>query len=86
MNGPGKLMAFKAVPETTTPTQLTKLWDSELCEDDRLEGGSDFIPPTVANGKVYLATGASKVAVFGLIKPRPCVPQLLPDLSGPMMQ
>ena len=85
MNGPGRLMAFKAVPETSTPTQLTKLWDSELCEGDRLEGGSDFIPPTVANGKVYLATGANKVEVFGLSEQRHCVPRLLPDL-GPMLQ
>jgi hypothetical protein len=86
MNGPGKLMAFKAVPELSTPTQLTKLWDSELCEEDRLEGGSDFIPPTVANGKVYLATGANKVEVFGLIKPRECARQASPDLPGPMLQ
>jgi hypothetical protein len=86
MNGPGRLKAFKAVPETSTPTELTKLWDSELCEGDRLDGGSDFIPPTVANGKVYLATGANKVEVFGLIKPRECIPQALPDLPGPMLQ
>ena len=85
MNGPGKLIAFKAVPEPSTPTHLTKLWDSELCEEDRLERGSDFIPPTVANGKVYLATGANKVEVFGLSEPRQCVPQLTPDL-GPMLQ
>ena len=86
MNGPGKLMAFKAVPEASTPNELTKLWDSELCEGDRLEGGSDFIPPTVANGKVYLATGANKVEVFGLIKPRECTAPAVPDLPGPMLQ
>jgi PQQ-like domain len=86
MNGPGRLMAFKAVPQASSPTQLTKLWDSELCEGDRLEGGSDFIPPTVANGKVYLATGANKVEVFGLIKPRECAPPASPDLLGPMLQ
>jgi hypothetical protein len=86
MNGPGRLMAFKAVPETSTPTQLTKLWDSELCEGDRPEGGSDFVPPTVANGRVYLATGANKVEVFGLIAPRECTPEVLPDLPGPMLQ
>ena len=86
MNGPGKLMAFKAVPEKSTPTQLTKLWDSEFCEEDSLEGGSDFIPPTVANGKLYLATGANKVEVFGLIKPRECAPRALPDFLGPILQ
>jgi hypothetical protein len=66
--------------------QLTKLWDSEVCEEDRLEGGSDFIPPTVANGKVYLATGANKVEVFGLVERRHCIHQLLPDFQGPMLQ
>ena len=61
-------------------------WDSEFCEEDSLEGGSDFIPPTVANGKLYLATGANKVEVFGLIKPRECAPRALPDFLGPMLQ
>lgn len=86
MNGPGKLVAFKAIPDAAQPGQLTKLWDSELCEGDRLDGGSDFVPPTVANGKVYLATGANKVEVFGLIKPRECVPQAVPDSPGPLLQ
>jgi hypothetical protein len=49
-----------------------------------MEGGSGFVPPTVANGKVYVATGANKVEVFGLIKKRECAPAA-PDL-GPMMQ
>jgi hypothetical protein len=86
INGPGKLMAFKAVPEASTPGQLTKIWDSDFCEEDRLDRGSDFIPPTVANGKVYLATGANKVEVFGLIKTRECAAEPLPEFSGPMLQ
>jgi hypothetical protein len=40
--------------------------------------GSQFIPPTVANGKVYLATGAGKVEVFGLLPARECTGQALP--------
>jgi hypothetical protein len=86
MNGPGKLMAFKAAAEGSAPSQLIKIWDSDFCDEDRLDSGSDFIPPTVANGKVYLATGASKVEVFGLIKPRECSAQPLPEFSGPMLQ
>jgi hypothetical protein len=86
VNGPGKLMAFKAVPESSTPTQLAKIWDSDFCEEDRLDTGSDFIPPTVVNGKVYLATGANKVEVFGLIKARECAAQPLLELPGPMLQ
>ena len=86
VNGPGKLMAFRAVPEPSTPTRLSKLWDSDACEEDSLEAGSDFVPATVANGKVYLATGANKVEVFGLIDAKPCRAQSLPATLGPMLQ
>jgi outer membrane protein assembly factor BamB len=85
-SGSGKLMAFQAVPDAATPIELTKIWDSELCAEDAMEGRSDFIPPTVANGKVYVATNANKVEVFGLIKARQCVQQVSPDLIGPMLQ
>jgi len=85
-SGPGRLMAFKAVPEASMPTELTKIWDSDFCEDDRLDAGSGFIPPTVANGRVYLATGANKVEVFGLINARECAAQPVPEFPGPMLQ
>lgn len=86
INGPGKLMAFKAVAEPSMPSQLKKIWDSDFCEDDRLDMGSGFIPPTVANGKVYLATGANKVEVFGLINARECAAQPVSEFPGPMLQ
>ncbi len=86
MSGPAKLMAFKALPEPSSPTQLTKLWDSSFCEGDALDAGSEFVPPTIANGKVYLATGAGKVEVFGLIPKRNCVRQPVPMNFGPMLQ
>ncbi len=86
VNGPGRLMAFRAAAQASKPAELTKIWDSDFCEEDSLESGSDFIPPTVANGKVYLATGANKVAVFGLINTRECAAQDLPEFSGPMLQ
>jgi hypothetical protein len=85
INGPGKLIAFKAVPEPSAPGELVKIWDSDLCEEDRLDAGSDFIPPTVANGKVCLATQANKVEVFGLIRGKTCAATPLPSL-GPMLQ
>lgn len=86
MNGPAKLMAFKAAPDAPSPAQLAKLWDSGDCEGDALIAGSEFVPPVVANGKVYLATGAGTVEVFGLIPKRECVRQPLPANLGPMMQ
>ena len=86
IGGPAKLMAFKAMPDPSNPAQLAKLWDSSYCEGDALETGSEFVPPVVANGKVYLATGAGTVEVFGLIPKRECVRQPLPANLGPMMQ
>ncbi|MSQ58206.1 MAG: hypothetical protein EXR36_00740 [Betaproteobacteria bacterium] len=86
MSGPAKLMAFKASPDAAAPGQLAKIWDSSYCEGDALVAGSEFVPPTVANGKVYLATGAGRVEVFGSIPKRECVRQALPANFGPMMQ
>ncbi len=86
INGPGKLMAFKALPEASTPDVLTKIWDSDICVEDRLDLGSDFVPPTVANGKVYVATNANRVDVFGLMKDKQCTQQPLPKSFGPMLQ
>jgi len=85
INGPGQLMAFKALAESGAPGKLAKIWDSDLCEEDRLEAGSDFVPPTVANGKVYLATQTNKVEVFGLVESKTCTATPLPSV-GPMLQ
>jgi hypothetical protein len=87
VNGPGKLMAFAAVPESSAPGELKKLWDSDTCAEDRVELGSDFVPPTVANGKVYLATSANRVDVFGLMSERKCAAQPIPEGGGgPLLQ
>ncbi len=86
IGGPGKLMAFKAVPDSGAPAVLTKIWDSDICVEDRLDVGSDFVPPTVANGKVYVATGANRVDVFGLMDAKKCLHEPLPASFGPMMQ
>lgn len=71
--GPGKLLAFRAMPPAETPGRLQKLWDSDDCTGDMPEAGSGFIPPTVANGRVYLATQAGTVVVYGAIERRECV-------------
>lgn len=83
--GRGKLMAFRAVPREDTPDRLDKLWDSDGCAGDAIEGGSGFLPPTVANGRVYYPTQNGTVEVFGLIDTRECQgPD--PSLAPPTLQ
>ena len=43
-----------------------ELWNSTLHPNDNLGLLAKFTPPTVANGKVYMATFSNKVCVFGL--------------------
>ena len=86
VNGPGKLMAFKAEPDTNAPNLLTKIWDSDICVEDRLDLGADFVAPTIANGKVYLATNANRIDVFGPMTKKNCTEEPLPKSFGPMLQ
>ncbi len=83
--GPGKLLAFRALPRTEAPDSLEKLWDSDDCAGDMPEAGSGFIPPAVVNGRVYLATQAGTVVVYGAIERRECArpeaPLLPPTLQ-----
>lgn len=81
--GPGRLMAFAAQPKGG---ELPKLWDSDACEEDAIETGADFVPPTVANGRIYVATGANTVDVFGLMPSKVCTPVARPEAIGPIMQ
>jgi len=76
-NGPGKLMAFSALPDAAAPERLREIWESDTCEGDAIDIGSTFAPPSVSSGRVYVATGADRVDVFGLIPERPCakIPQ-----------
>ena len=48
-----------------------ELWDSEqLSARDSVGNFAKFVPPTVANGKVYMATFSNRLNVYGLL-PRP---------------
>ncbi len=62
---------FRAVDAT----DLTRvLWTSaEYPERDGLDVVAKFCPPTVANGKVYVATRANQLNVYGLLA-RPAAP------------
>jgi hypothetical protein len=75
---PGILRAYKAYPDQGA--ELVELWNSDnstdinttTCQDAPLTGTSEvglfakFAPPTVAEGKVYLATFSHRLAVYGL--------------------
>jgi hypothetical protein len=50
----------------------TELWDSgQNASRDDFGNCAKFVPPTVANGKVYVATHSLQVCVYGLNPPTP---------------
>jgi hypothetical protein len=58
---PGILRAFSA-------TDITReLWNSSQYPGDEPGGYSKFVCPTIANGKVYLATFSNQLVVYGLV-------------------
>jgi len=72
-NVPGVLRAFDVA------NLANELWDSEMNPSDRLGYFAKFCPPTIANGRVYMATfapetgypaavqtGAAHIVVYGL--------------------
>src|SRR5712692_5084954 len=59
---PGILHAYNA------QNVSTELWNSEqLSARDSVGNFAKFVPPTVANGKVYLATFSNRLNVYGLL-------------------
>jgi hypothetical protein len=91
---PGILRAFDA------RNVARELWNSELLNGrDSVGSFAKFVPPTVANGKVYLATFSGQVNAYGLLPPLPltassvggniqlmwrgAVLQSAPDVLGP---
>jgi len=61
---PGVLRAFDAVT-------LKQLWSSDKKDPEGPLQLRQELPPTVANGKVYLSTFSNKLNVYGLVKPPP---------------
>ena len=74
---PGALYAFDAGNVTT------QLWNSNMNGGDSLGNYAKFVPPLVANGRVYVATASQKVAVYGLLAPVPHLSTVSPT-SGPI--
>ena len=57
---PGVLHAFNAA------NVATELWNSAMNPADQFGNLAKFVDPVVANGKVYMATFSSQLAVYGL--------------------
>ena len=61
---PGELHAFDA------DNVSLELWNSAMNPSrDSFGNFAKFVPPVVVNGKVYVATWSSQLAVYGLIQP-----------------
>jgi hypothetical protein len=74
---PGILYAFDA------GNVATQLWNSNLnAARDSFGNFAKFVPPLVANGRVYVATWSNQVAVYGLIAAAPILSAISPA-SGP---
>ena len=59
----GALRAFAITPDGKT---LTPIWTSYCAEPNDNFNFAKYVPPTVANGKVYLATFSNLVNVYGI--------------------
>ena len=71
---PGILRAFDASDITH------ELWNSKMSPADDFGMWAKWVPPTVANGKVYLATFSNQLAVYGprsVLKPVTILPASL---------
>ncbi len=62
---PGTLHAFNAQKVSH------ELWNSDMNPRDTLGTLAKFVPPTIANGKVYMATFDGRVNVYGLLTAQP---------------
>jgi hypothetical protein len=69
---PGALYAFDA------GNVATQLWNSTINAADSLGNFAKFVPPLVANGRVYVATWSQQVAVYGVIPSRAATPTFSP--------
>jgi hypothetical protein len=73
---PGVLRAFD-------PVNLTELWNSEKLLIDDAQFLAKYMPPVVANGKVYVSSYDGTVNVYGLLGQNPPVAPVPKVRSGP---
>ena len=74
---PGTLYAFDA------GNVATQLWSSTVnATRDSFGNFAKFVPPLVANGRVYVATWSNQVAVYGVLGPAATLSSVSPN-SGP---
>jgi hypothetical protein len=60
-----------------------QLWNSNInAARDSFGNFAKFVPPLVANGRVYVASWSKQVAVYGLLAPAPVLSTVSPN-SGP---
>jgi hypothetical protein len=71
----GELRAFRITPDGTS---LEPAWTSYCADENDRFTFAKYVPPTVANGKVYLATFSGFVSVYGL-RSAPPTPHSTPD-------
>jgi hypothetical protein len=66
---PGALIKVRdGILRAYDATTLARLWNSEMIPNrDRLGNFAKFTPPTIANGRVFMATFSGKVVSYGLI-------------------
>ena len=68
---PGTLHAYDA------SNLANEVWNSDMnLARDQMGPVTKFVPPTVANGKVYVPTSDNTVAVYGLLVPNALSPAL----------
>ena len=73
---PGILRAFDA------SNVSREIWNSKMAAGDDFGMWAKWVPPTVANGKVYLATFSNQLVVYGLRPiPAPFLDVILTDFS-----
>jgi hypothetical protein len=72
----GELRAFRINPDGT---KLEAAWTSYCADENDRFNFAKYVPPTVANGRVYLATFSGFVSVYGPRKPPPGAHPAGPD-------
>ena len=63
------------------PSDLThEFWNSDMVPTDALGRFAKFVPPTVANGRVYVPTFSNELVIYGLLTGAPAV-----EAGGPQI-